>query len=135
VAGYSFLTIWLAALSAAACTSVHSTSATFEGTRWQVTAINGRATPRNEGYMLRFEHGRVGGRFGCNQFGGPYRVEGDRLLATEIASTLMGCPEPAATFEQQGFAILAQPMRLIWSSDRRLTLSNSAGSIALVPLP
>lgn len=120
-----------AALLAAACTSVNSTSATFEGTRWQVTAINGQATPHNGEYRLQFEAGRVGGAFGCNQFGGTYRVQGDVMVASNVASTLMGCPEPAGTFERNGLAVLGQPMRLTWHSDRQLTLSNAAGSIAL----
>lgn len=41
----------------------------------------------------------------------------------------MGCPEPAATFESEGSAILAKPMRLRWRSARQLTLRNGAGSI------
>lgn len=117
--------------AAASCTSVNPTAATFEGTRWQVTAINARATPGGEGYRMQFEDGRIGGRFGCNQFGGPYRVRGDVLIATDVASTLMGCPDPAASFEPQGFAILRQPMRMVWQSGQQLTLSNGAGSIAL----
>lgn len=120
-----------AALLTAGCTSVNSTAASFERTEWQVTAINGQVTPRTDSYRLSFQRGQAGGRFGCNHFGGPYRVEGQMLMLGEVASTLMGCPEPAATHETQGFTVLRQPMRIEWHSDRRLTLSNSAGSIDL----
>ena len=124
-----------AALLAAGCTSVHSTSSTFERTQWRVTAINGQPTPGTDSYRLEFRGGQAGGRFGCNQFGGPYRVAGETMILGDVASTLMGCPEPAATHESQGFAVLRQPMRIDWRSDRQLTLSNSAGSLALERSP
>jgi hypothetical protein len=47
----------------------------------------------------------------------------------------MGCPEPAATFERQGSAVLTAPMRIAWSGETRLTLSNDQGSIALERVP
>ncbi len=130
-AGCRRVAIAAAALLAAGCTSVSSTGATFEGTRWQVIAINAQATPRTDEYRLQFERGRIGGAFGCNQFGGTYRVQGDVMVATDIAQTLMGCPEPAGTFERNGTAVLQQPMRTTWHSDRQLTLSNGAGSLQL----
>ena len=125
----------LIALACAACTSIAADARTFENTSWRVTTINGRATPPGGDYRIEFKDGRIGGRFGCNHFGGPYAVQRDTLIAREIASTLMGCPEPAASFETQGFAVLHQPMRMNWSSGRALTLSNPAGSIALERAP
>lgn len=119
----------------AGCTSVASTNATLAGTQWQVTAIDDRPTPRTETYRMQFSNGQAGGRFGCNHFGGHYRAAGQTLTVSNVASTLMGCPEPAATFERDGLAVLQQPMRMNWTSDSRLTLSNAAGSIALERLP
>ncbi len=82
--------------------------------------------------MLRFRQGAViGGSFGCNHSGGQYRVEGDVMIVTDLHSTLMGCPEPIASLEQAGFAVLRLPMRMRWETGRRLSLSNAAGSIAL----
>jgi heat shock protein HslJ len=127
--------IALSALLCAACTSVAVDARSFEGTRWHVTAINGRTSPPKGDYSVEFKGGGIGGRFGCNQFGGKYAVRGENLVASDIASTLMGCPEPAASFETQGFRVVNAPMRVKWSSDRRLTLSNSAGSIDLERLP
>ena len=120
-----------AALGAAGCTSVNPAAVTFEDTSWQVTVINGLPTPLSNMYRIEFTGGRIGGRFGCNQFGGPYRLSGEQLIAGDIASTLIGCPEPAASHETQGFAVLRQPMRMEWHSGRRLTLSNPAGTIGL----
>jgi heat shock protein HslJ len=121
----------LAALACAACTSIAADARTFEGTRWHVTAINGKATPASGNYVIRFDKGRIGGQFGCNHFGGEYRVARDLLSTDALAMTMMACPEPAMTFESQGGAVLQQPMRISWSSARHLTLSNFAGSIAL----
>jgi heat shock protein HslJ len=83
---------------------------------------------------MRFEAGgRFGARFGCNHMGGDYSVTGDVVAVRNLASTLMGCPEPAGTLEREGAAVLAQPMRMAFTSNERLMLSNAAGSIALDP--
>ena len=123
----------LAALAvlAAGCTSVTAGSASFDSTRWHVTAVNGNATPAAGDYSLQFTQGNVGARFGCNHIGGRYSAIGETLRTFDIHTTLMGCPEPAATFEQQGSAVLTAPMRIAWSGETRLTLSNDHGSIAL----
>ena len=123
------------ALLCAGCTSIAADASTFEGTRWHVTAINGRTTPANGDYRVDFKSGGIGGRFGCNHFGGRYAVAGETLTASEVRSTLMACSDPAASFESAGFAVLNQPMRMNWTSGRMLTLSNSAGSIALERRP
>ena len=125
------LTSFAIAALAAGCTSVNTSEATLDGTQWQVTSIAEIPTPSSNNYRLEFRGDRIGGRFGCNSFGGSYRVEGDQLITGDIASTLMGCPEPAATHEARGLAILARPMQIEWHSGQRLTLGNAAGSIAL----
>ncbi len=119
----------------AGCTSMATSNASLEGTNWQVTAIDGQATPRTDVYRMQFGDGQAGGRFGCNQFGGQYSASGTVLTVTNTVSTLMGCPEPAATFEREGLAVLQQPMSMNWASDRKLTLTNGAGSIALERVP
>jgi heat shock protein HslJ len=119
------------ALACAACTTVAADARTFDGTRWHVTAIDGRATPATGDYHVEFKAGQISGRFGCNGWGGTYAVKGDTLTASQVRSTLMGCPEPAMSFQTQGLAVLRAPMRMQWISSTTLTLSNSGGSIAL----
>ncbi len=97
--------------------------------------MNGHPTPAVGDYSVRFEQGRIGARFGCNSMGGQYRLAADVLTVGDLAQTLMGCSEPAATFESQGAAVLGQPMRIAFASDERMFLSNTAGSIALDPTP
>lgn len=130
-AGFSLLSAALLA----GCASVAREAASLDGTHWRVALINGRATPATDAYRMQFDEGRIGGRFGCNHFGGPYRIEGRVLVAGDVASTLIGCPEPSASFEMQGFTVLRQPMRMDWPVPQRLVLSNPAGSIALERLP
>lgn len=106
------------------------------GTNWRVVAVDGRPTPAVGDYSVRFDsRGGIGTRFGCNAMGGQYRLTGDLLTVSNLASTLMGCPEPAATFERDGAEVLGQPMRLASTSNGRLSLSNAAGSIALEAQP
>lgn len=119
------------ALLTGACTSINANERTFEDTRWQVTAVNGQQTPRTHMYQVRFSDGQMLGRFGCNHFSGPYKVRKELMTVTNVASTLIGCPEPAATHEAQAFAVLGRPMRMKWDSGQRLGLSNEVGSITL----
>ena len=123
------------ALACAACTSVMADERTLDGTRWHVTAVDGRATPATGDYHVHFTRNEISGRFGCNGFGGRYAIVGDIITAGEIRSTLMGCPEPAASFESRGFAVLNRPMQMRWTSGRQLTLSNGAGSVELQRTP
>lgn len=132
----------LAAMAAAlaACTPVGPVPGPplteLSGTSWRVVQVNGRPTPATGDYSMQFRSGgEVGAKFGCNGMGGRYRLAGDVLTVSDLAQTLMGCPEPAGTFEQQGAAVLGQPMRIAFTSNDRMVLNNAAGSIALDPVP
>lgn len=126
-----------ALLVSAGCTSAPLAVAPITelaGTNWRVVAINSRPTPTVGDYAMRFNAtGGIGARFGCNSMGGQFRLAGDLLTVSNLASTLMGCPEPAATFERDGSAVLNQPMRIAFTSNDRMYLSNGVGSIALDP--
>lgn len=123
-----------AASLCAACTSANFAPGTLSGTSWRIAAVGGQATPAAGDYSMRFEgDGSVGARFGCNHMGGSYRLAGSTLTVSNLAQTLMGCPEPAGTFESQGAAVLGRPMQVAFSSNERMYLSNEAGSIALDP--
>ena len=119
------------ALLAAGCTSVTASQSSFNRTRWHVAAINAQPTPAAADYSVQFTGDNLAARFGCNLIGGRYSAEGETLRTFDIHSTLMGCPEPAATFERQGSLVLTAPMHIAWDGETRLTLSNTNGSIAL----
>ena len=99
----------------------------LSGTNWTVVAINGRPTPRANFYM-NFQPDRIGAKFGCNSLGAGYSVTGSTLNAGAVMATRMACPD--MSFENQGSAVLAQPMQVSGAGDD-LTLSNRAGTIAL----
>ena len=105
--------------------------ADLTGTDWRVVSVNGRPTPSSD-YSMRFgAGGAFGAKFGCNAMGGEYRMTGGTLTVRNLNQTLIGCPEPSATFEREGSAILQQPMQVAFTSNERMSLTNPAGSIAL----
>lgn len=52
------------------------------------------------------EDGKLGGRSGCNVYGGNYSTEDGKLGITGIISTMMACEEPSMQFEQTFFRTL-----------------------------
>lgn len=52
------------------------------------------------------EGGKIGGRSGCNVYGGSYSVEDGKLKISELISTMMACDEPTMQFEQTFFRTL-----------------------------
>lgn len=122
----------IGALAASACATV-ATSPAITGPEWRVAAINGHATPPPPAsYKIRFERRTLGGQFGCNHFGGDYRIDGEMLRTSAMMMTEMACADPAGQFEHWGMRVLQQPARMTWQGDDRLVLSNAAGSIELM---
>ena len=130
------LGLGIAALAIAGCTPVAQgippKAASVDGTRWRVVEIKRQATPASDLYRLSFENGQLGARFGCNHMGGPYRQVGNVIHVGQVASTLMGCPEPAGTLERDAGAILSQPMSISWTGRDTLELTNRTGGMKLV---
>ena len=68
----------------------------------------------------------------CNGGGGRYRlIEGQKLEIGPIEQTLIGCPEPAMSFESEGAAVLRSNVRVERPDGRRMRLVSEAGSIDL----
>ena len=128
----------LAALALAGCASFRVGQAPRAGNivgNWQVVEVNRQALPLLDEYRIRFVSGLMSARFGCNAMGGQYRQARAMLHAGSITSTLMGCPEPAATIERDAGLILAAPMTLSWSGRDQVQLANRAGRIVLRRIP
>jgi uncharacterized membrane protein len=102
--------------------------ANLSGTNWRVVAINGTRTPASNFY-INFMPDRMSAKFGCNSLGAGYTQAGNVVDASAVMATRMACPD--MSFENQGSAILAEPMT-ISGVGNQLTLSNRAGSIELV---
>ncbi len=101
------------------------------GTGWTVTAINGRVTPGGQDYFISFTADALSARFGCNSIGGSWHLNGDHLSTKGLAQTLVGCPEPAASFERLGSAVLDSNMRIEREGGEAMRLVSEAGSIDL----
>jgi heat shock protein HslJ len=49
--------------------------------------------------------GKIGGSVGCNSFGGDYKVNGDKITFSQIASTVMACADPLMQQESAVFSV------------------------------
>lgn len=100
-----------------------------KNTSWTVVAINGRRTGGGANYYVQFAGNDIRAKFGCNSIGGTHRQNGDHISTENLAQTLMGCPEPAATFEREGIAILGSNMRFEATSGTNARFVSEAGTI------
>ncbi len=79
-------------------------SATLEKATWRLTDLPGQTLPADQGrsaVTVNFEAERVHGFSGCNQFTGSYTLDGERLVLGTLAGTMMACPEPGMSVENQ----------------------------------
>lgn len=104
---------------------------TIAGTSWSVVSVNGRPVPGGPDYYLQFSNGALSAKFGCNAMGGGYRLNGDHLSVSNLEQTLMGCAEPAATFERDAIALLRGNVRVERIGGERMRLVSEAGTIEL----
>lgn len=102
-----------------------SDAGTLEGQPWVLTS--GIDVPQDVAVAwpsATFEDGTVAGSTGCNQFSGPYTVDGDSLELGQLASTQMACAPPADRIEQSYLAALGRVAG--WRLDREeLVLSDA----------
>jgi heat shock protein HslJ len=100
-------------------------------TAWTVATIDGTAVVPDAKPTIAFAaNGAVSGSAGCNQYSGPYRVEGDRISIGDIASTLMLCDGDRGAQEAAFLGALrgAQAWRVTPEGD--LELSGSGTIVA-----
>ena len=67
------------------------------GVTWTLVEVNGAAVDaaamNRPATLLLNAEGHAGGYAGCNQFGGPYTIDGGDLRFGAIAMTRMACPD------------------------------------------
>jgi copper homeostasis protein (lipoprotein) len=67
------------------------------GTYWKLTRLGDDAVvpiaDSREPHLILDDEGRVAGSDGCNRLMGSYRVEGPELGFSQMASTMMACPQ------------------------------------------
>jgi heat shock protein HslJ len=108
----------------------------LEGTSWQLDALVEGAGP--DGAVssvlgeasLRLDGDQLGGHTGCNSFGAPYELEGDRLLVGDVGQTLIGCEEALQRQEAHVVGVLeADPSFRVEGSRLELTAPDGRGLI------
>ena len=89
-------TTLLGACSAAAAPSVapSAPSPTVEGKTYLSTDVKGAILVPGTRIRLTFKDGSLNAHGGCNAMGGAYTIVDDRLKATQMFMTEMGCDEP-----------------------------------------
>jgi heat shock protein HslJ len=93
----------IAATMLAACSSGASPSAvppTLNGKTYLSTAVQGKILAPGTRIQLGFKDGQVSASGGCNSMGGAYTITGNRLSATQLITTDMGCDQPRMQQDQ-----------------------------------
>jgi heat shock protein HslJ len=105
----------------------------LDGTSWRAVMVAGRQPLPGSEPTVSFEAGgKVGGRDGCNHFGGQLRPVGNGFRTDELGGTLMLCDDPVMAIAQPFLAILGDVER-VGMVDGRLILAGPAGEMVLVP--
>jgi heat shock protein HslJ len=77
-------------------------------TRWRLVELMGKPVAADERFPfihLQAKEGRISGFGGCNSIGGSYELKaGNRVRFTNMASTMMACPD--MNMEQEFFNVL-----------------------------
>ena len=98
-------------LFAAACAMPEDGGSDLAGSQWTLEQIDGDAPSSPARAILSFERERIAASAGCNAIGGPWRVDGLRLIAGPLVQTEMYCEGP------------------VWKQERALSALLSAGPV------
>jgi putative lipoprotein len=131
------MTLALAAawLAVAGCSlmrpdSVDTPKADLTGA-WLAEDIDGAGVIDDAQSTLEFlADGRVGGRGGCNRYGGSVKVSGASILMSELFSTKMACA-PALMDQETRFTAALQAARSYRMEGSKLVLVDATGKARL----
>lgn len=98
------------------------------------TTADGRDRPLVEGsrVTLAFEQGRVRASAGCNTMSGPYTLDGDTLVAEQLAMTEMGCSPELMDQDTWLAGLLTSRPTLALADDDTLTLTSGTTVLSLL---
>ena len=94
------------------------------------TEAFGRVLVPDSQVRLSFRDGQIGASGGCNSIGGPYTVEGDRLVVRQLAMTEMACG--AVLMDQDAWLASLLDGAAIRLEGDTLTLAKPAAGLTLV---
>lgn len=115
------------------CAAQGAGGSSLTDSRWEFAKIDGNIPVGDKPATLTFDNGRLGANAGCNGMGGPWRVEGGRLIAGPLISTQMFC-EGRMDQERAVSALLSSGPTLTISGDM-MTLKSSGHSAELRRVP
>jgi heat shock protein HslJ len=105
------------------------------GTRWQAIAVNNgkqAVVSLIEGTEITAEfdaEGKLFGSAGCNQYNGPYDVEGQQIRIGPLATTRMACPQPEGVEAQEAAYLAALEKSTVYELvGTNLTLRDAQGA-------
>ncbi len=104
---YTFLLLLISLLIWNACTIKNQAVSEdpLDKTSWELFAFRKSSPIEGTNFTARFEAGEVNGNGGCNQYGGRYEIEGNRITISELYSTEMACLEPDGLMEQEAYLL------------------------------
>lgn len=123
----------VACLALAACGSSGGVGATapLEGSQWVLnSAALGIAGSDTVTSWIHFDRGAVTGNDGCNQFNGPFKVDGSAITIGPLGGTRRLCPDPENAVATKVLASLTQAAKYDISG-ARLRLKDAAGAVLL----
>ncbi|MCC6500071.1 MAG: META domain-containing protein [Anaerolineales bacterium] len=122
----------LAVLVLSACSGGSASSIVGQ---WELVSHGSASsqTPAVEGVDTSIEFsadGKLHGNVGCNVFNGDYKVDGDTLTFSPVASTLMFCEDVAAQ-ESSTLAVFSESATFVLDGDT-LTITSADGASVIV---
>ena len=122
-------------LVAAACSASGGSGGTLEGTTWLMKSYdNGTSVvnvPQGVYPDAVFADGKVSGILVCNSYTGGYTQSGSSLTISQLATTMMACPDTSAGVEEQMSAAM-QKAATYTASKESLKIYDSSGKNVLV---
>jgi heat shock protein HslJ len=105
------LVLLLTSLTLAACargagSPVTSASPGIDGRTFLSTSVDGKVLVAGTQIRVSFKKGQVSASAGCNSMGGAYRLDGNRLVTDQLATTDMGCQADLMAQDQWVAALL-----------------------------
>ena len=122
------LTLLLTATAALAM-ETNKQTATLPGSAWQVTTFAGQTPLADHAITFEFDNeGNIAGDGSCNRFGGPCKIEGDKIEIGPLRSTRRACEPEVMQQEHKFLALLGAATA--WSMDSgELVLAAPDGEI------
>lgn len=117
------------ALLTGACTVKAEPQQMLSETSWRFVTIDGKPAASDMA-KLEFHGDTLSANVGCNGMGGPWRIEGQRLVAGPLTQTEMYCQGMVWAQERAVGTLLSAAPRLGLDSDR-LTLRSSGHAAEL----